>query len=266
MEFHCPDCGLPIEVADLAPAQGVAVCRFCQKPHPLQACQAAVPYEQRNIVPELAVPKGVRIEETMDGFRLTISTRSCIAIFLVPFTLFWAGGSLGGIYGMQIAKGEFNLVMSLFGLPFLAGSVFLIALTVMTVAGRCVVELAGGQFSIRTGAMGIYRTQSVAWDDVLSCRLTEATSRGRSSYSPTYKVEVAFEGGKTLKLGGTEAEREKLLWLNRFLAGQIQRSTTYEVEVVCEGGKTLKLGGTGTERETVLWLNRFLAGRIQRGR
>jgi hypothetical protein len=223
MEFHCPECGLPIEVADLAPAQGVAVCRFCEKSHPLAACQAAVPYEQRNIVPEMAVPKGVRIEETMDGFRLTISTRSCIAIFLVPFTLFWAGGSLGGIYGMQIAKGEFNLVMSLFGLPFLAGSVFLIALTVMAVAGRCVVELAGGKFSIRTGALGIYRTQTAAWDDVLSCRLTEATSRGRSSYSTTYQVEVACEGDKTLRLGGTGAERETVLWLSRFLAGRIQR-------------------------------------------
>jgi hypothetical protein len=223
MEFHCPECGLPIEVADLAPAQGVAVCRFCEKSHPLAACQAAVPYEQRNIMPELAVPKGVRIEETMDGFRLTISTRSCIAIFLVPFTLFWAGGSLGGIYGMQIAKGEFNLVMSLFGLPFLAGSVFLIALTVMAVAGRCVVELAGGKFSIRTGALGIYRTQTAAWDDVLSCRLTEATSRGRSSYSTTYQVEVACEGDKTLRLGGTGAERETVLWLSRFLAGRIQR-------------------------------------------
>ena len=46
----------------------------------------------------------------MDGFRLTLSTRSCIAFFLVPFTLFWAGGSLGGIYGTQIAKGEFNWI------------------------------------------------------------------------------------------------------------------------------------------------------------
>jgi hypothetical protein len=266
MEFHCPECGLPIEAADLAPAQGVAVCRFCEKPHPLAACQDAVPYEQRNILPEQAVPKGVQLEDTMDGFRLTLSTSSCIAIFFIPFTLVWAGGSLGGIYGMQIAKGDFNLMMSLVGLPFLVVSIFLIAITVKTVAGRCVVELAGGQFSIRTGAMGVYRTQSVAWDDVLSCRLTEATSRGRSSYSPTYKVEVAFEGGKTLKLGGTEAERETVLWLNRFLAGQIQSSTTYQVEVVCEGGKTLKLGGTGTERETVLWLHRFLAGRIQRGR
>jgi len=212
---------LPIETADLAPAQGVAVCRFCEKPHPLAACQEAIPFEQRNIIPEQTLPKGVQLEETMDGFRLTLSTRSCIAFFLVPFTMFWAGGSLGGIYGTQIAKGEFNLMLSLFGLPFLAGSVFLVALTVMAVAGRCVVELAGGKFSIRTGALGVYRTKSVAWDDVLSCRLTEDTSRGRS-YSTTYQVEVAVERGEPLRFG-VGAERQTVLWLSRFLAGRIQR-------------------------------------------
>ena len=223
MKFHCPECGLPIAVADLAPAQGVAVCRFCEKPYPLAACQEAVPYEQRNIVPEQALPKGVQLAETMDGFRLTLSTRSCAAFFLVPFTLVWAGGSLGAIYGTQIAKGEFNWMLSLFGIPFLAFSVPLIAITVMVVAGRCVVELAGGKFSIRTGALGVYRTQSAAWDDVVSCRLTEATSRGRSSYTTTYQVEVEVEGGKPLRFGGTGAERGTVLWLSRFLAGRIQR-------------------------------------------
>jgi hypothetical protein len=223
MEFHCPDCGLPIETADLAPAQGVAVCRFCEKPHPLAACQEAVPYERRNIVPELTMPKGVTLEETMDGFRLTLSMRSCIAFFLVPFTLLWAGGSLGGIYGTQIAQAKFNLMMSLFGLPFLAGSIFLIVLTVMTVWGRCIVELVGGKFSIRTGALGVYRTQSSAWEDVLSCRLTEATRRDRNSYSTSYQVEVACEGGKTLTLGGSGAERATVLWVSRFLAGRIRR-------------------------------------------
>ena len=223
MEFHCPDCGLPIEVADLAPAQGVAVCRFCQKPHPLQACQAAVPYEQRNILPEQAVPKGVQLEETMDGFRLTLSTRSCIAIFLVPFTLFWAGGSLGGIYGTQIAQGKFNWMMSLFGIPFLIGSVALIGLTIMTVAGRTVVELAGGKFSIRTGALGVYRTKSAAWHDVRSCRLTEATRRGRNSYHTSFQVEFKVDGGEDLKLSVAGVERETALWIARFLAGRIQR-------------------------------------------
>ena len=223
MEFHCPDCGLPIQAADLAPAQGVAVCRFCEKPFPLEACQAAVPFADRNIVPVMTPPKGVDLVETMDGFRLTLSTRSCIAIFLVPFTLVWAGGSLGGIYGTQIAKGEFNWMMSLFGLPFLVGSVALIGLTVMSVAGRTIVELAGGKFSIRTCALGVYRTQSAPWHDVRSCRLTEATRRGRNRYSTSFQVEFKVDGAKDLRLSAAGVDRENALWLARFLAARIQR-------------------------------------------
>jgi len=189
----------------------------------MEACQTAVPFADRNIVPVMTPPKGVDLVETMDGFRLTLSTRSCIAIFLVPFTLVWAGGSLGGIYGTQIAKGEFNWMMSLFGLPFLVGSCFLIALTVMSVAGRTIVELAGGKFSIRTGALGVYRTQSAPWPDVRSCRLTEATRRGRNSYSTTYQVEFKVDGAKDLQLSAAGVDRENALWLARFLAGRIQR-------------------------------------------
>lgn len=221
MEFHCPECGLPIEVADLAPGQGLAVCRYCEKPFPLAECRSAVPFADRNIVPVTPAPKRVQLEETMDGFRLTLSTRSWIALFLVPFTLAWAGGSLGGIYGTQVAKGEFNLMMSLFGLPFLVGSVFLVALTVMAVAGRCVVELAGGRLTVRTGALGIHRTHAAAWRDVRGCRLTEVSRRGRHSYSTSYQVEVSVAGGEPLRFG-VGAERETMLWVSRFLAGRIQ--------------------------------------------
>lgn len=222
VEFHCPDCGLPIEASDLAPSEGVAVCRFCEKPHPLAACRTAVPYEQRNVIPDVAVPKGVELVETMDGFRLTMSTRSCIAFFLVPFTMFWAGGSLGGIYGTQIAKGKFDLMMSLFGLPFLVGSVFLIGLTVMTVAGCSVIELSSGRLTVRTGALGVYRRKSADWRDVRGCRLTEVSRRRKNSYSTTYQVEVAVEGADSLRFG-TGADREKMLWVSRFLAGRIRR-------------------------------------------
>jgi hypothetical protein len=211
---------LPIATEDLAPAQGLAVCRFCEKPFPLAASQAAVPYERRPSVPELAPPKGVSLVETMDGFHLSISTRSWAAVFLVPFTLVWSGGSLGGIYGTQIAKGEFGLAQSLFGLPFLIGSVFLIGLTVMAVAGRLIVELAGGRLRLRAGALGVYRTKSADWRDVRGCRLTEVSLRGR--YSNSFQVEVAVEGGKPLRVG-IGAERETMLWVSRFLAGRIRR-------------------------------------------
>ena len=189
----------------------------------MEACQTAVPFADRNIVPVMTPPKGVDFVETMDGFRLTLSTRSCIAFFLLPFTLVWVGGSLGGIYGTQIVQGKFNWMMSLFGLPFLVGSVALIGLTIMAVAGRTVVELAGGKFSVRTGALGVYRTKSSAWHDVRSCRLTEAKRRGRNSYHTSFQVEFKVDGGEDLKLSVAGVERETALWIARFLAGRIQR-------------------------------------------
>ena len=189
----------------------------------MAACQTAVPFADRNVVPVMTPPKGVDFVETMDGFRLSLSTRSCIAFFLVPFTLVWAGGSLGGIYGTQIVQGKFNWMMSLFGIPFLLGSVALIGLTIMTVAGRTVVELAGGKFSVRTGALGVYRTKSAAWRDVRSCRLTEATRRGRDSYHTSFQVEFKVDGGEDLEMSVAGVERETALWVARFLAGRIQR-------------------------------------------
>jgi hypothetical protein len=93
----------------------------------------------------------------------------------------------------------------------------------MSVAGRTIVELAGGKFSIRTGALGVYRTQSAPWPDVRSCRLTEATRRGRNSYSTTYQVEFKVDGAKDLQLSAAGVDRENALWLARFLAGRIQR-------------------------------------------
>ena len=189
----------------------------------MAACQTAVPFADRNIVPVTAPPKGVDFVETMDGFRLSLSTRSCIAFFLVPFTLVWAGGSLGGIYGTQIAQGKFNWMMSLFGIPFLLGSIALIGLTIMTVAGRTIVELAGDKFSVRTGALGVYRTKSAAWRDVRSCRLTEATRRGRNSYHTSFQLEFKVDGGDDLEMSVAGVERETALWIARFLAGRIQR-------------------------------------------
>lgn len=56
-----------------------------------------------------------------NGFEISATTESPIAFFLVPFMLVWSGGSLGGIYGTQIANGHFNLFLSLFGIPFCNG-------------------------------------------------------------------------------------------------------------------------------------------------
>lgn len=228
MEFHCPECGLPIVVANLALAQGIAVCRFCEELHPLPACQKAIPFEHRNhIIPQHDLPKGVQLEEMKDGFRLILSSRNWCNFFgIASFTIVWSGVLLGVIYGTQIASGEFNIMQTLFGLPVLGVTVLLVHLSIMSVVGQCVIEVAGGKFSIR--APGVYKTQSTAWDNVLSCHVTKSMDRdfmNQDSTSPdpfAYKVEIAVERGEPLQLENFTSERKAQLWLCRFLAGQIQ--------------------------------------------
>lgn len=221
VDLHCPDCGLPIPATEVAPSAGLAVCRLCDRTYPLAACQAAAPLEERADLPSGPPPKGVTVTEAVDGFRVAISTRSCMAVFLVPFTLFWSGGSLGGLYGTQIYKGEFNLMMSLFGIPFLIGSVFLIGFTLMSVAGRQVIELKGGRLHVHAGAFGLRWGRSVDWRDVESVRLNESPMKARRSYGSTHEVEVVVRGDKPLSLG-SGVDPERLRWMTRFLASRIR--------------------------------------------
>ena len=219
MEFFCPDCGLPIETADLAPADGIAVCRFCEKPHALAACQAALPFEHRNILPEAAPPKGVKVEETMDGFRLTLSTRSCIAFFLVPFTLFWAGGSLGGIYGTQIYKGEFDLKLSLFGIPFILGTLLFGSIALMSAFGKVVLEVRNGVLLHRVGFLGLNWTRRRDWTSFDRAELQESTSRRKGGYSTTHSIVLKGDAGEHEVASGVD--RARLAWALRYLNARL---------------------------------------------
>ncbi len=96
-------------------------------------------------------PKGSWYRQAPTETVVGATTRHGIAIFLVPFGCLWSGGSLGGIYGSQIKSGNFNLFMSLFGLPFLVGSIVLWSIALMAICGKVEVRLRGRQGVVFTG-------------------------------------------------------------------------------------------------------------------
>jgi hypothetical protein len=87
-----------------------------------------------------------------------------MALFIVPFTCVWSGGSMFGIYGTQIIKGHFNLFSSLFGIPFFLGSCFLVSLCAMMVFGKVTLAVHGDRLAIFTGVgpLGITRTANLS--------------------------------------------------------------------------------------------------------
>ena len=71
-----------------------------------------------------------------------------MAFFLVPFMCVWSGGSLGGIYGSQFFQSKFDLSMSLFGIPFVLGTLLFGSFALMTVCGKVVVSIRERLFSL----------------------------------------------------------------------------------------------------------------------
>ena len=73
------------------------------------------------------------------------------SLFLIPFTCAWAGGSMFGIYGTQILKGSFDLRVSLFGIPFVIGSVVLVSGCLYSLFGKRVLSVKRGKGTFFSG-------------------------------------------------------------------------------------------------------------------
>lgn len=221
MSLHCPECGLPILGSEITPAGDLAYCRPCELTSAVVDCQSALARSQRPAVPPEPPPAGIQWEESLTSFRVSISKRSWAALFFWPFLLLWGGGSLGGFYGSQIMAGQFSWLKSLFGLPFLAGTTFLLGLAFMLTFGREIIEVTpAGMLRIRRGGLGIYWTKAVPWLDVVSAEIEEKTRRTKRGYTVTYSCVLQQRQGKPLVVGSS-ADRTRAGWLVRTLATRI---------------------------------------------
>jgi hypothetical protein len=194
MGVICPTCSRELPLADINIQTDTALCRTCGN---LFAPSSLTRGEVVSRVELMHPPAGVSVERTGGETIISASTRSPLAIFFVPFMLVWSGLSLGGIYGSQIYQGRFDPMQSLFGIPFLLGSVFLGSYALMTLLGRVVVRISGGEGSIFTGIgpMGWQRRFRAA--DIL--RVEEQLSRFRSGSQNLHAI--ALEGKQRMVFG-----------------------------------------------------------------
>lgn len=166
LEVVCPRCHGDIPLEDINVANDIALCRKCAYNFSFaEAVQQNVEYVDLN-----KPPKGIWYKRTPDGFELGCSTRSAIAFFLVPFMAVWSGFSIGGIYGTQIAKGHFSLGQSLFGIPFLIGTIIFGSIAVMSVCGKFCVRAEGKDGEVFIGAGPVGYRKKFRWDQVRDIR------------------------------------------------------------------------------------------------
>jgi hypothetical protein len=195
MDWVCPLCRSAIAMDDINVATDIALCRRCGKTF---SFSELVGGSTRAVSDLMAPPNGAWFEQLADGFRAGATTRSWMALFVVPFTCLWSGMSLSGIYGKQITSGQFDPTSSLFGLPFLLGSVVLVGYCAMTVAGKVEVSQRGEGLAVFTGIGWLGWTSNYMWSDFSSVR----EDRGRSGFNWNRQgVTIVLEGRRRAAFG-----------------------------------------------------------------
>ena len=181
MKIICPKCSSLIEPENINVQKDYAFCNVCQNVFNISSIvdvndgqynkisreTARISEETVKISEEMVnnPPKGAWKYENYDRIVIGASTRSPAAFFLIPFMAIWSVASIGGIYITQIIRGEFNLILSLVGIPFLAATVFLGSIALMTIAGK--VNIVIGRDSYVFRGIGIIGTKKrFDWNSV----------------------------------------------------------------------------------------------------
>ena len=212
--YACEYCKAEIPVADVNVSTDIALCRACGKTMPfsnIAPLADAGGYDMEH------PPKGVRFEANpIHGKSIIYRKIPVSLVFIIPFTMVWSGISMGGIYGTQIAKGEFNLLISLFGIPFLIGTIVLVTTILFGLFGRWRISFNHGVMAVaaEVGPVGWNRRISYDPDTRVSIKTSGWSKNGQAQES----IQVAG-GGNVLKFGSSIPDEPK-----RFIAEAVRRS------------------------------------------
>ena len=207
MKIQCPNCRETVPPDQVNMANDLAFCPRCNEGFKVSEGVDMDSFDESVMYNP---PKGTWYREGIQGHVIGATTRSAAAFFLVPFMCVWSGISLGGIYGSQIASGKFNLGISLFGIPFLLGSIFFWAITLMTLCGKVEVKIGPSESTVFTGVGSLGWRRRFNWYEVKTIR--EEFSNVRQNGRPMRTITI--EGQQKLRFGTGLGEKRRYFMLN----------------------------------------------------
>ena len=214
--MKCPKCNSEIQTENINIQADIAQCLKCKNVFKISENIDDLIDDNFSIN---ATPDETWYKNDFNKTIIGASTRSPIAFFLVPFMLVWSGGSIGGIYGSQIIKGEFDLFQSLFGIPFLIGSVIFWSLALMAIWGKVEVTLDNKGGKIFTGIGSIGLKKHFLWSEVSTLKESQPNLR----YPGSQGRALVLEGKKRISFG-TGLKEERLYYVFRAIKSVMSKN------------------------------------------
>lgn len=204
MKIECPTCLQAVPSDQVNMSTDLALCPQCDEAFKISE-SVGLGSARSDVLRD--PPKGAWFREEMDKIVVGASTRSPFAIFLVPFSCVWSGFAIGGLYGSQIASGEFDLYHSLFGIPFILGSIMIWGMALMAIGGKYEVRIGKTESTVFAGIGTLGWTRHFDWSAVQTIR----------EVSPTMQYPygaLMLEGTHRLKFGTGLNESRRYFLLN----------------------------------------------------
>ncbi|MFA5553460.1 MAG: hypothetical protein WCZ89_00625 [Phycisphaerae bacterium] len=207
MKIQCPKCRQAVPAEQVNMGNDLAFCPRCNAGFKISQSFDLDSFNEDVLHNP---PNGAWFREEIGQIVVGASTRSAIAFFLVPFMCVWSGGALGGIYGSQIISGKFNLGMSLFGIPFVIGSIIFWALALMAVCGKIEVRIGSIESTVFTGVGSLGWTKRFDWHSVQSIK--EELFHVQNSNNNG--AAIILEGQERIRFGSGLNEQRRYFVLN----------------------------------------------------
>ena len=191
---------------DVNVAKDVALCRRCAEPFSYADLIANQEVAQVDL---MNPPKGTWFKQDGSSWELGCTTRSPVAFFLIPFVCLWSGGSMWCIYGTQFHRGHFYLSQSLFGIPFLIGTLVLVPAALMTMCGKFYVRVESDEGRVFTGIGPLGWSRRFRWSEVREVREWMRKWQRNDRNLPM----IELDGPKPIRFGSGLTEPRRLFFL-----------------------------------------------------
>ncbi len=199
-KINCPKCRAEILLADVNVAADFGVCRQCGRTWSFAGLLDDTRVENCDL---RYPPAGAWYRETSaSGFEAGVSTRSFIALILIPLFCVTLGIFPSEIYSPLDRHGNFNANGLLTDLLHLLIVVVFGCMAIMSVYGKVTVTVDGNNGSVFTGVGSIGWRRQFDWRGVSEIRRTQKTTpRGRDLQ------QITFYGARCLNFAAGVTER-----------------------------------------------------------
>lgn len=197
MALTCKVCKAEVPPEQVDTAARLARCAVCGAVFDIEGAVAGAARPGRRERPAIAPPKGVKIEDYGETFRITCGWFGCAAIPMAIFCVIW-DGFLIFWYASAIKSG--NAVMLLFPIIHVTVGVCLTYSTLASFLNTTAIEVTFDRLTVRHGPLPWLGNLDLPTLEVAQLYCKQKTHRGKNSVSYTYEVHAQLSSGDDKKL------------------------------------------------------------------